>query len=247
MFAFGSYVLGQLALWAGDDAAAKKWFYEALRLDPASEAGREVRILARRGTGTAGPPGEGEPSPRGASEEKASLVGREPGPATLPSPATLPVSAGLPAPAALPVPATRPGGPAPARRPNRWPRLLVPGAALLAAAGLVMFGATRSSMPRPGGPPVASFDPADSGSRDSVPGAEPPEATSDKASAGDDMGTVRLPSRASGHRIYVDGRRAQVDETAPLHLPCGPHVIQIGSRGTPQPIDLRCGGEVQLQ
>ena len=53
MFAFGSYVIGQLSMWAGDDATAKKWFYEALRIDPTSEAGKQVRILARRGPGTA--------------------------------------------------------------------------------------------------------------------------------------------------------------------------------------------------
>ena len=57
MFAFGSYVIGQLAMWAGDDATAKKWFYEALRLDPASEAGKQVRILARRAAGAAPAPG----------------------------------------------------------------------------------------------------------------------------------------------------------------------------------------------
>src|SRR5262249_56389992 len=55
-FAFGSYVIGQLSMWAGDDATAKKWFYEALRLDPTSEAGMQVRILARRGTETPAPP-----------------------------------------------------------------------------------------------------------------------------------------------------------------------------------------------
>ena len=27
----------------------------------------------------------------------------------------------------------------------------------------------------------------------------------------------------------------------------GRHVIQIGSQGTPEPIDVRCGGELQLQ
>ena len=56
-FAFGSYVIGQLAMWAGDDATAKKFFYEALRLDPTSEAGQQVRILARRGTAAPAQPG----------------------------------------------------------------------------------------------------------------------------------------------------------------------------------------------
>ena len=69
MFAFGSYVIGQLAMWAGDDAAAKKWFYEALRLDPTSEAGQQVRILARHGTaGPAQPGAEGPPRPEPPAE-----------------------------------------------------------------------------------------------------------------------------------------------------------------------------------
>jgi hypothetical protein len=65
------------------------------------------------------------------------------------------------------------------------------------------------------------------------------------------MGTVVLPARASGHRIFVDGRRAKTSETSegiePLHLRCGSHVIQIGSGGTPETIDLPCRGEVQIQ
>jgi tetratricopeptide (TPR) repeat protein len=232
LFAFGSYVLGQLALWAGDEATAKKWFYEALRLDPASEAGREVRILARRGTGTLGPPGPGEPSHHDDTVEKAPLA------------------------APAPVPA-KPSEPARVRKPNRGAKWLLSGAALLATAALVMFGTAKESVPRAGRAPSPASAPVDAGPSDSVPGTERPEATSDKATSdkatsdkaagGEDRGTVRLPPRAAGHRIYVDGRRVQADETEPLHLPCGPHVIQIGSQGTPQPIDLRCGGEVQLQ
>src|SRR6185436_3759735 len=89
--------------------------------------------------------------------------------------------------------------------------------------------------------------PGDVTARDLVGGDPPPAATTDKGSNDDDKGTVRLPSRASGHRVYVDGRRAQVDDSGNLRLPCGRHVIQIGSQGTPEPIDVRCGGEVQLQ
>ena len=65
------------------------------------------------------------------------------------------------------------------------------------------------------------------------------------------MGKVILPARASGHRIFVDGRRAKTEDEAegiaPLLLRCGQHEIQIGSAGTPETIDLPCGGEVQIQ
>ncbi len=244
MFAFGSYVLGQLAMWAGDDAAAKKWFYEALRLDPSSEAGQQVRILARYGTGTVGPSSTGEPPHRDPTPEKALAAAPEPAPAPR---ATATVSR----------------QPVPAHKPNRWARWLLAVAALSAAAALAVLELTRPSVPGPA--PTSSPEPVVADAKDAAaspdgrPGdvtasdlAEPPAATIDaaaidKGSDDDGKGTVRLPSRASGHRVYVDGRRVQVDENATLRLPCGRHVIQIGSQGTPEPIDVRCGGELQLQ
>jgi uncharacterized protein DUF4388 len=231
MFAFASYVLGQLAMWAGDDVTAKKWFYEALRLDPSSEAGQQVRILARRGTGTIGPPGGGEPSHRDDAVEKAPVVAREPVPAAGASD-------------------TKAREPARVQKPNRWARWLLPGAALVATAALVRFETTRTSAPPAERAPSPSLDPVASEPKDasaSPDGKELPAATNDEKPDDDGRATVRLPPRASGHRVYVDGRRVQVDETATLRLSCGRHVIQIGSRGTPEPIDLRCGDEVQLQ
>jgi hypothetical protein len=242
-FAFGSYVLGQLAMWTGDDAAAKKWFYEALRLDPSSEAGQQVRILARYGTGTVGPAGTGEPPHREEPPPQAPLAAREPAPASRASASDARPPAGV-------------------HKPNRSARRLLVAAALSAAAALMIFEATRPTVPGAERAPTSSLDPlvaepkdaavaADVGSvdvtaSDLVGGDPPPAATNDKESGGD-KGTVRLPPRASGHRIYVDGRRAQVDESGVLRLLCGRHVIQIGSRGTPEPIDVRCGGELQLQ
>jgi hypothetical protein len=249
-FAFGSYVLGELAMWAGDDATAKKWFYEALRLDPTSEAGREVRILARRGTGTVAPPATGERAHRDETPERAPLPGSEPVETT-----------------ELVEPLGQRGGPR-----SRWTKRLVPGVVLLATAAVVMLVVVRKSAPSAASAPASSperapstnlampvdAEPADTAAppdargggltaRDAVPGKKPRRATSDKALDGDDTGTVRLPSHAAGHRIFVDGRRYRGEGIAPLHLPCGPHVIQIGSGGTPQRIDLPCRGEVQLE
>jgi hypothetical protein len=248
MFAFGSYVLGQLAMWAGDDAAAKKWFYEALRLDPSSEAGQQVRILARYGTATLGPPSTGDASHHEQAPEKA-----PPAAATAPAPVKQASQAKSHQPA-----------PAAAHKPSGgviW--LLAACAALAAAAIFVISGAPKTSVPGTGRAPTSSPEPvvaeakdastsadarlADVTASDLVGGGEPPAATTDKASGDDDKGTVRLPSRASGHRVYVDGRRVQADESGGLRLPCGRHVIQIGSQGTPEPIDVSCGGELQLQ
>jgi len=226
--AFGSYVLGQLSMWAGDDATAKKWFYEALRLDPTSDAGQQVRILARRGTGTLAPPTMDEPSPRDTTTQRAPLPVREP----------------VQAPEAV----------EPSHLPSaRWTKRLVPGAALLATVAVVIFGVARTSAPGAVRAPASSPAPAlstdsalpvDAQMKDT---SAPPDGRAGGLLDGGERGTVRLPSHASGHRIFVDGRRFKGDGIAPLHLPCGPHVIQIGSGGKPQSIDLPCRGEVQLQ
>ena len=93
-FAFGSYVIGQVSMWTGDEATAKKFFYEALRLDPTSEAGQQVRILARRGTAGPAQPGvEGPPRPEPPAE---------------PAPVAAPVPAVANVPPAQAVPASPP-------------------------------------------------------------------------------------------------------------------------------------------
>lgn len=236
LFAFGSYVIGQLSMWAGDDASAKKWFYEALRLDPASEAGKQVRILARRAPRTAIPPGAEEPAELAKPSEPAAVSAREPPPAAAAGP---PLSE---------TPSSR--------RTNR----LLAGAALLATGALVVLAVARSSppsvAPTPASPqPALSVDaapPVDADHGDSSvppdgPAKKPSETTGEKDSDEAEWGTVLLPPRASGHRIFVDGRRGKTDGITPLRLRCGSHVVQIGSGGTPETIDLPCGGEVQLQ
>ena len=245
MFAFGSYVIGQLAMWAGDEATAKKFFYEALRLDPTSEAGQQVRILARRGTAGPAQPGvEGPPRPEPPAE---------------PAPVAAPVPAVASVPPAQTVPASPPSK-APSSGGSRW---LVPGLALLATAAIGIFAVARRSPPAAELAPSVSPQPALSvdalsGRRARTRGttaAPPPlketKAMTDKdpeeAGADADMGTVLLPPRAAGHRIFVDGRRGKTDGSEPLRLRCGRHAVQIGSSGTPETIDLPCGGEVQLQ
>src|SRR5262249_36926426 len=76
---------------------------------------------------------------------------------------------------------------------------------------------------------------------------EPAAATNEKDADDAEMGTLVLPARASGHRVFVDGRRVKTDGDGPLHLRCGSHVVQIGSSGERESIELPCRGEVQLQ
>jgi hypothetical protein len=238
MFAFASYVIGQLAMWAGDDATAKKWFYEALRIDPSSEAAKQVRILARRGGEPAAPPG---------GEEPTAAPARPPEDEPAPMPASEP-----PAQAA---PSGRPAAPA-----GGSTKGLVAVVALLAAGGVAYLGyvgVTKPADPEPGPartappPPVRLAIVADAAVSADAQGAAASALAVDGAIAQEredgGVGTVLLPSRAADHRIFVDGRRARTDGVAPLRLKCGPHVIQIGSGGTPETVDVPCGGEVQLE
>lgn len=58
-------------------------------------------------------------------------------------------------------------------------------------------------------------------------------------------GTLVLPAAADGHRVYVDGRMTGVPPP-PLAVPCGQHVIRIGSQGRDQRVDVPCGGHVSI-
>lgn len=253
LFAFGSYVIGQVAMWAGDDATAKKWFYEALRLDPSSEAGPQVRILARRGARTAASAGPemAAAKPAGPATENPAAPAAEESPAgPTVAVAERPVSSAAGGAQAARAPSTPRGG------------RLATGAALLVAGVLVVVFVTRRSTPTaelPPSPIAPAAAPVDAAAPIAAEPAEAAEASPKKETkaarekADDDpqMGTVVLPARASGHRIFVDGRRAKTEEISggiePLHLRCGSHVIQIGSGGTPESIDLPCRGEVQIQ
>jgi hypothetical protein len=145
--------------------------------------------------------------------------------------------------------------------------LFVPVAALLAMGAVVSLAVARLSAPGaepapPAAPqPMVSVDAAsavDPARKDASATGEKDARAATNDGDGDDAdigdvgdigttGTVLMPPRAAGHRIFVDGRRAKSDGTAPLRLRCGPHVIQIGSSGAPENIDLPCRGEVQLQ
>jgi predicted acylesterase/phospholipase RssA len=57
-------------------------------------------------------------------------------------------------------------------------------------------------------------------------------------------GLVETP-QSKGHRIYVDG--LVVGETpTPVLVNCGQHVVQVGTAGKEQSIDVPCGGAVTV-
>jgi hypothetical protein len=130
------------------------------------------------------------------------------------------------------------------------------------AGALVIVVVAKRSAPTadltPGAPPPAALPVDAAASADSergeasaAPARKETKAAVDKEADDPRMGTLILPARASGHRIFVDGRRAKTEDEAegiaPLRLRCGQHEIQIGSAGMPETIDLPCGGEVQIQ
>jgi hypothetical protein len=139
--------------------------------------------------------------------------------------------------------------------------------ALLAIGAAAVFVVARNpappavSAPSPAVEPAGAVDalpPVDSQRKDTlasdVPSAEKQTKALTTKSSDDDAdadvettGTVLLPPRAAGHRIFVDGRRARSEGDAPLRLRCGSHVIQIGSGGEPETVEVPCRGEVHLQ
>jgi hypothetical protein len=59
------------------------------------------------------------------------------------------------------------------------------------------------------------------------------------------MGDIVCPSSATGHRVYFDGR--VIGEGAKTYrVPCGAHVVKIGSAGVPRPILVPCGGTMTV-
>ena len=225
-------------------STAKKFFYEALRLDPTSEAGQQVRILARRGTAAPAQPGaEGPPRPEPPAE---------PAPVAAPVPAVANVPPAQAVPASPPSKAPSSGG-EPVARAGRGASRDSGDRDLRRGETIAARGAVRTERSPSPRSPSTRLRPLSRNAR-TRPRHRHLKATKamsrqgpGRGRRGRDMGTVLLPPRAAGHRIFVDGRRAKTDGSEPLCLRCGRHAIQIGSSGTPETIELPCGGEVQLQ
>jgi hypothetical protein len=55
-----------------------------------------------------------------------------------------------------------------------------------------------------------------------------------------------VPEGPAGRRVFVDGRA--IGETpATVTAPCGTHEVRVGSKGTPQTVDIPCGGRVVVR
>lgn len=106
-------------------------------------------------------------------------------------------------------------------------------------------GAERPPAPSAAAParaPSAAIDQAPASS--SVGG--PPPSPSAPAVAGRDTCRLELPPSSAGRRVFVDGRVVG-EGPGELVVPCGPHTIQIGSRGKARAMALPCGGVARAE
>lgn len=248
---------GMSAMAEGDEPTAKKYFYEALRLDPESPAKHQVRLLALR---TTPPPPvveevleEVEPDPEPEPVAQASAPKAEP------EPEVAEVDHGPRSRPTMP-PHSTPTATAMVQAPPSSKTGLI-GVAIVLLGAAAIIGMTQSpSPPVPAPPTPALIGPQAVVKTAPVPESAPRAPSAlvepvvepvveaglpEKIAIRSDAGNVQLPASASGHRVFIDGR-LQKDGSMLLVLPCGPHVIQIGSHGTPKSIDVLCGQEIRL-
>ncbi len=185
------------------------------------------------------------------------LFGSAASPVT-PATATAPVQAPAQPQAPRPTPAAKPATPAtPAKKSSSIGLVVGLAVALLVVIGGVVFfrqqgqtgmtPASTASAPPPASAAVPSSDAgADAASR--APAAAAPGAASAKAPPADkNHGLVHLPKGSAVHRIFVDDKTYSASATDQLVVTCGHHEIRIGSHGTARPVDVPCGGEIDLK
>jgi hypothetical protein len=59
------------------------------------------------------------------------------------------------------------------------------------------------------------------------------------------MGTVRVVSRGS-HRVWIDEHLVG-ESPGSFPIRCGQHTVRVGSAGTAKPVNVPCGGEVDVR
>jgi len=87
-------------------------------------------------------------------------------------------------------------------------------------------------------PPAAAPSPATAVASPAPLPASPPSPTT---------GMLLTPAAARHHRVWIDGQLAAYAAGGALHVPCGAHVVRIGSGGAAQAVRVPCGGEVAVE
>jgi tetratricopeptide (TPR) repeat protein len=271
--AFAHFVLGEALHAAGQGDKARKERMLALKMDPELfEALRAERLRdVARAPSSRRPvmrrvsdPGDAPPPPLLAPAPPAlappalaptALAPPAPAPPTpAPEPAIVEPSEPSPAADALPVSEERARPEAIEERaadpvappPERSAVSLIGYALMALAAG----GTAAALVGRCSPPPRFSVVMVPAPSSTAAPSAETVAAAPSLPSAApvsaSERSLVLLPAYASQHRVYLDGRQVGSGATE-LWLPCGHHLLRIGSHGTDREIELPCGGKVDLR
>ncbi len=213
---------------------------------PTATAEPAAAPLARPArTGSSPPPPPGSPQrPRTPSSNEIIVLEERP---AIPVPEA-PTLLEAPAPA-----------PAPARSPGRGLALVLSGVAVGVVCSLVIGrlrepGGTAAAKPQEdvAAAPLSetatdSIDPDVAASALPVDTAGQPAGVTSPAPApsSSSTGTIVLPARADGRRVFIDGRLVEVKDRR-AEVPCGKHQVQIGSRGTARELDVVCGAETEV-
>src|SRR5207237_4504098 len=116
----------------------------------------------------------------------------------------------------------------------------IPPAPATTAAGSAATSAAEPLTTAAGAPPAAATEAAPAAATPAVVHTPPP---SPAIPPGE--GLLRTPASAAGHRVFIDGRIAG-NSPGPLRVPCGTHVVRVGSAGKNQTVEVPCGDEVTV-
>ena len=258
----GYYVLGHCALQEGKDDFALRFFKKAFELDPKLvDAGRQLRLLTMRAASGNAKKNESKPDPspppkRGLldtplEEIVPALLRKLPAMVDVPGP-IVPVSVGSADPITVPV---DPVEPVPIDGPRRSSRpFTVALAASFALVAVVAYVAgARSSVDGPTSlgsdrvlPPTPSPPRADDNPAVIAPTAPALSASAIPAAPAATKGTVRMPARAKGRRVFIDDR-VTGEGPGSFDVTCGVHRVRIGSRGVERTVSVPCGGSVEVE
>jgi serine/threonine-protein kinase len=91
--------------------------------------------------------------------------------------------------------------------------------------------------------PAPTFTMLDATVPDAQPGASDGSGTELRPSTG----TLTVGPARPGHRIWIDDRLMGEESPSSYLVPCGKHVVRVGSRGSPQSLDVPCGADVEVK
>jgi len=137
-----------------------------------------------------------------------------------------------------------------ASRPRTRPSLAVGGALTLLAIGIAIGATLRTGGTHENASPATGVSVATPTSRVTAP--TTPVTTPTPAVPEDipEVAVSSLPHAAEGTVIGAEGHRLWIDghlrESFTAVVACGPHVVQVGSAGTPRDVDVPCGTAVTV-